>query len=167
MASPTQLITTSGHEPEQTPGDSEGQGSPAYSSPWGCKESDTTERVNNNKVLPLVNPEASRPWRGECDSKHTLYRAGFTAIKQSWFFAARNIISCSHSQKLWFSWNGLCMSPHSGTQAGRIAPKWKHTISLKYFAQIWYLADLFKFYCSKYVIDQRLRSQRQRWTLFP
>ena len=65
------------------------------------------------------------------------------------------------------SWFEFCMSPHSGTQAGRIAPKWKHTISLKYFAQIWYLADLFKFYCSKYVIDQRLRSQRQRWTLFP
>ena len=34
------------------------------------------------------------------------------------------------------SWFEFSMSPHSGTQAGRIAPKWKHTISLKYFAQI-------------------------------
>ena len=32
-----------GHESEQTPGDSEGQGSLACYSPWGGKESDTTE----------------------------------------------------------------------------------------------------------------------------
>ena len=32
-----------GHESEQTPGDSEGQGSLACCSPGGCKESDTTE----------------------------------------------------------------------------------------------------------------------------
>ena len=32
-----------GHEFEQTPGDSEGQGSPACYSPGGCKESDMTE----------------------------------------------------------------------------------------------------------------------------
>ena len=38
-----------GHEFEQTPGDSEGQGSLAYWSPWSRKESDTTERLNNNK----------------------------------------------------------------------------------------------------------------------
>ena len=29
-----------GHEFEQTPGDSEGQGSLARCSPWGCKESE-------------------------------------------------------------------------------------------------------------------------------
>ena len=32
-----------GHESEQTPGDSEGQGSLACYSPWGGKELDTTE----------------------------------------------------------------------------------------------------------------------------
>ena len=36
-----------GHEFEQTLGDSEGQGSLACCSPWGCEELDTTERVNN------------------------------------------------------------------------------------------------------------------------
>ena len=35
-----------GHESEQTLGDSEGQRSLACCSPWGCKESDTTERLN-------------------------------------------------------------------------------------------------------------------------
>ena len=32
-----------GHESEQALGDGEGQGSLAYCSPWGHKESDTTE----------------------------------------------------------------------------------------------------------------------------
>ena len=38
----------SGCEFEQTPGDSVGQGSLACCSPWGCKESDMTQRLNNN-----------------------------------------------------------------------------------------------------------------------
>ena len=38
-----------GHESEQFPGDVEGQGSLACCSPWGRKESDITEQLNNNK----------------------------------------------------------------------------------------------------------------------
>ena len=34
-----------GHESEQTPGDSEGQGSLMSYSSWGCKESDMTESL--------------------------------------------------------------------------------------------------------------------------
>ena len=37
-----------GHEFEQTLEDSKGQGSLACHSPWSCKESDTTERLNNH-----------------------------------------------------------------------------------------------------------------------
>ena len=36
------------YEFEQTPRDSEGQGSLACCSSWGCKESDNTQRLNNN-----------------------------------------------------------------------------------------------------------------------
>ena len=39
-----------GHEFEQAPGDNEGQGSLACCSPWGCKESDTTEWLNDKKI---------------------------------------------------------------------------------------------------------------------
>ena len=39
----------SGHEFEQTPGDSERQGSLASRSPWGGKESGTTWRPNNEE----------------------------------------------------------------------------------------------------------------------
>ena len=39
-----------GHEFEKTLGDSEGQGCLACCSPWGCKEVDTTDQLNNNKI---------------------------------------------------------------------------------------------------------------------
>ena len=38
-----------GHEFEQAPGDGEGQGSLACCSPWGHKEPDSTEQLNNSK----------------------------------------------------------------------------------------------------------------------
>ena len=40
-----------GHEFEQTLGDGEGQGSLACCSPWGHKQSDMTEQLNNNSTL--------------------------------------------------------------------------------------------------------------------
>ena len=49
-----------GLEFEQTPGDSEGQGSLACCSPWDCKESDITERLNDN------NPEQGQVQRTLC-----------------------------------------------------------------------------------------------------
>ena len=41
-----------GHESEQTPGDSEGQGSLVCCSPWGDKELDTTDQLNNKQQQP-------------------------------------------------------------------------------------------------------------------
>ena len=38
-----------GHEFEQTLGDSEGQGSLMYCSPWGCKESVRTEQAKQQQ----------------------------------------------------------------------------------------------------------------------
>ena len=40
----------SGHEFVRAPGDGEGQGSLVCCSPWGQKESDMTERLNEKKV---------------------------------------------------------------------------------------------------------------------
>ena len=45
------------HEFEKTLGDSEGQGSLACRSPWGCKESDTTEQLNWTELNKI------RQWR--------------------------------------------------------------------------------------------------------
>ena len=47
-----------GHEFEQTPGVGDGQGGLACSNSWGCKESDTTERLNWIDWLKKV----SRGW---------------------------------------------------------------------------------------------------------
>ena len=41
-------INDNGHEFEQTLGDSEGQGNLVCCSPWGRRESDMTERLNNS-----------------------------------------------------------------------------------------------------------------------
>ena len=41
-------LLVNGHEFEQTLGNTEGQGSLVCCSSWGCKESDVTERLNNN-----------------------------------------------------------------------------------------------------------------------
>ena len=49
------LKAENGHEFEQTLGDGEGQGSLVCFSPWGHKESDTTEQLNNSlEVLDVV-----------------------------------------------------------------------------------------------------------------
>ena len=37
-----------GHEYEQSPRDSEGQGSLVYCSPWDCKDSEIAEKLNNS-----------------------------------------------------------------------------------------------------------------------
>ena len=46
-----------GHEFEQAPEDSEGWGSLACCSPWGCKELDTTEQLNNKLLYPSSKSE--------------------------------------------------------------------------------------------------------------
>ena len=67
-----------GHEFEQTPGVGDGQGSLACCSPWGRKESDTTEQLNwievlENEVLAIYFvPEGRRGWGLCCSiSAHT------------------------------------------------------------------------------------------------
>ena len=44
---PIWVAQVNGYESEQAPGDDEGQGSLVCCSPWGRKESDTTEQLNN------------------------------------------------------------------------------------------------------------------------
>ena len=49
-----------GLEFEKTPGDSEGQVSLVCYSPWGCKESDVTQSLYNNKELKDLYSENSK-----------------------------------------------------------------------------------------------------------
>jgi len=50
------MASLNGHEFEQTPGDNEGQGRLVCYRPWGLKELDVTEQLNNNSKL------AGLPW---------------------------------------------------------------------------------------------------------
>ena len=54
-----------GHEFEQTPGDSGGQGSLACGSPWGSKEPDLTQQLKNkqNQVFDQAFSWDIRGWR--------------------------------------------------------------------------------------------------------
>ena len=51
-----------GHEFEQTPRDSEGQGSQGFFNPWGYKESDMTEKLNKNKGWDHLKSFLSLTW---------------------------------------------------------------------------------------------------------
>ena len=54
-----------GHEFEQALGDGEGQGSLECCSPWGRKESEMTERLNNNNWISqnnVLKPDIVYPW---------------------------------------------------------------------------------------------------------
>ena len=61
-------ITINGHEFEQSPGDSEGQGSLACCSSWVHKESDMTLRLNSSVY---VNPKLFRSRLFGCKSGST------------------------------------------------------------------------------------------------
>ena len=53
-----------GHEFEQAPGDSEGKGSLVCCSPWGHKELDMIEQLNNNDEYScLKNPMDRGAWQ--------------------------------------------------------------------------------------------------------
>ena len=45
-----------GHEFEQAPEVGDGQGRLACCSPWGRKESDTTDQLNSNKTDSIIQP---------------------------------------------------------------------------------------------------------------
>ena len=75
-----------GPEFEQTPGDGEGQGNLACCSPWGHRESDTTERLNSNKS---VSWETVFPW--------TEVGSGFRMIQVHYIYYALCFYSYSIS----------------------------------------------------------------------
>ena len=61
-----------GHEFEQIPGESEGPGSLVCCNPWGCKELDMTERLNNNNKS---NNKITYVWNlKEKDTNELLYQ---------------------------------------------------------------------------------------------
>ena len=100
----------SGHEFEQAPGDGDGQGGLTCCSPWGRKESDTTERLNkltnfyyfvsNSPVSFLLDLREAIPWAG-------LYHH-LSIERWAWIMT------------LWLLCSEKAVTPHSSTLAWRI-----------------------------------------------
>ena len=86
-----------GHEFEQAPGVGDGQGSLACCSPWGRKESDTTERLNSTelKIVKMVNFII-------CVFYHTCIKHVFITIKIHVTSLSRNSANyaCVHAKLL-------------------------------------------------------------------
>ena len=78
-----------GHEFEQTPGGSEGQGSQVSCSPWGRKESNMTERLKNDNLhavctcrWPILPAGLASQFYGPCPAVGNIlrHRAGCTFV---------------------------------------------------------------------------------------
>ena len=77
-----------GHEFEQAPGDGEGQGILACCSPWGHKELDTTEQMNNKKAMHQT--VWNKTWESKEKCLHPL------AISNIFYFS-KMLFSSTHS----------------------------------------------------------------------
>ena len=77
-----------GHEFEQAPGIGDGQGSLVCCSPWGCKELDTTERLNwteLSEVLGKLNFKNLMQWKLLCETVSVRETTEALAIPHSIF----------------------------------------------------------------------------------
>ena len=73
-----------GHEFKQALGDGEGQGSLVCCSPWGHKESDTTERRNNNLISVSMSraiTRMSKKWHVQMVSISDWHKPGVLKLK--------------------------------------------------------------------------------------
>ena len=84
-----------GHEFEQTPGDSEGQGSLVCCSPWGCKEQDPTQLLNNSN-----NPQLECKLCGPRDLYLFFFFGCLGSVAACRVFIASCGIFCGSSQTL-------------------------------------------------------------------
>jgi len=111
----------SGHEFEQTPGDGKGQGSLACSSPWGCKESDTTEvteqqhRLNSEKCTLHLLQEIHYPGNSTSEKPSlpwtfTFLQLTFIQTKSLLIFLCFSKITFVYRSCLWLLLCIACLS---------------------------------------------------------
>ena len=93
-----------GREFEQALGDGEGQGSLACCSPWSHKESDTTNRLNNNsqeetqeEIYFILILKLTKPTPGS--GLHTHYSFSLEGFSPDWLFYPSDLNSSATSSK--------------------------------------------------------------------
>ena len=74
------------HAFEQTPGHSEEQGSLACCSPWGHKESDTTEWLNNNRKKWSTDTcySVNEPWKFMLSERSQIQKTTYWVVPFMW-----------------------------------------------------------------------------------
>ena len=103
-----------GHEFEQAPGDGEEQGSLVCCSPWGRKESDTTEKLNNNKQGRKVRPFRKckgKNWSQSMWEIKTYFLFFFSFLFISWRLITLQYCSGFCPTLTWISHGFTCI-PH-------------------------------------------------------
>ena len=75
------LHRLNGHESEQTPGHTDGQGNLVCCSPWGCKELDMIWRLNNNKIKATLINHGLRDGKTQPDLKNMPHDAIHGLVK--------------------------------------------------------------------------------------
>ena len=93
---------------EQTLGDDEGQGNLACCSPRGCKELDTTERLNNN-LSKILRHHTIRTWPNLPDSSVTTLHPAFRSHWSIHYMYSWNLSRMSLQGSL--SWEGSIWQP--------------------------------------------------------
>ena len=88
------------HEFERILGDSEGQGSLVCCSPWGCKELDTTEGLNNNKYHNDSN-SLETPNYGEGKKSMEICLTTLPLLIALFMVTSQNTAPCNLSHLLW------------------------------------------------------------------
>ena len=102
-----------GHEFEQAPGVGDGQGGLASCSPWGRKESDTTEQLNANREVKYSCTSYMSPGGGHTYDPRRLQRHGFIGLNVMNFWPT--------SQRLnLVSWKAGKLRSLAGSLAGMV-----------------------------------------------
>ena len=104
-----------GHEFEQAPGVGDGQGGLASCSPWGRKESDTTEQLNANREVKYSCTSYMSPGGGHTYDPRRLQRHGFIGLNVMNFGLPRKDSTLYHGRwasyvvwlGAWQEWYGI------------------------------------------------------------
>ena len=81
-----------GHELEQVPGYGEGQGSLECCSPWGCKELDMTEQLNNNNTWSPTSCLDRAEVRWKWWPRAYLHKAIYFHFSQRWIACVTKMV---------------------------------------------------------------------------
>ena len=114
----------SGHEFEQALGDGDGQGSLVCCSPWDCKESDTTERLNNSKVTVRYGWGDRDRWMGERQTLVSIKPSLMEIWEMLWYWNIESYGDKNETDPCTRSVKAAGMKVNQGKGSGDVPGRW-------------------------------------------